>query len=85
MIGAGASTGRRGRLADGVDRKEAYAYAVSFHDHGAAGRGQIVPGSYGVDLGFREASERLAQGAVAVVTSVVVGQREQVEPGGSQS
>src|SRR4249919_4045082 len=72
-IGSGASTRRRGRLADGVDREEAYAYAVSFHDHGAAGRGQIVPGSDGVDLRFREAGERLAQGAVAVITSVIVG------------
>ena len=80
----------RVRVAAGVSPMESTARNPTrtpsrLHDHRAAGRGQILPGSDGVDLGFREAGKRLAQGAVAVVTSVVVGQRKQVEPGRSQS
>jgi hypothetical protein len=83
-IRAGSDAGRSGCLADRVGRQEADAHASTFHDHRTAGLGQIPRRSDGVDLGPGEAGKRLAQGAVAEVAHVVVGQGKHVESGGSQ-
>ena len=80
-IGAGFCTRGRRTLTDRVDRHEADAYTVAFHDHRAAGLRKIAARSNGVDLGLGEAGQRLAQRSVAVVTDMVVSQGEQVEPG----